>query len=73
MIELKDELVRMRKDSHRFPELGFKEYRTAEKAAGYMKNLGFVVHRGTGVVGLFIGKEAQPALGIRACVWMHCR
>jgi len=52
IIEIKDELVRMRKDFHRFLELGFKEYWTAEKAAGYMKNLGFVVHRGTGVVKL---------------------
>ena len=52
IIEIKDELVRMRKDSHRFPELGFKEYRTAEKVAEYMKNLGLEVQTGIGGTGV---------------------
>ena len=66
MIEIKDEPVRMRKDFHRFPELGFKEYWTAEKVAEYMKNLGLEVQtgiRGTGVVGLLRGKEAAAGTG----------
>jgi len=36
---IKDELILWRKDFHRFPEIGFKEYRTAEKVAEYMKSL----------------------------------
>jgi amidohydrolase len=52
IIEIKDELVRMRKDFHRFLELGFKEYWTAEKAAGYMKNLGREVQTGIGGTGV---------------------
>ena len=52
MIEIKDEPVRMRKDFHRFLELGFKEYWTAEKAAGYMKNLGREVQTGIGGTGV---------------------
>lgn len=69
--EMKDELVRMRQDFHRFPEVGFAEYRTAEKAAGYMKDLGLEVQEGiggTGVVGLLRGKHEGPTLGIRACL-----
>ena len=38
--KIKDELILMRKDFHRFPEVGFKEYRTAEMVAEYMKSLG---------------------------------
>ncbi len=68
---INDELVRMRKDLHRFPEVGFQEYRTAEKVAKYMKNLGFEVQTGigrTGVVGLLRGKDQGPTIGIRACL-----
>lgn len=67
----KDELVRIRKDFHRFPELGFMEYWTAEKVAEYIKNLGLEVQTSigeTGVVGFLRGKEAQLTLGIRACL-----
>lgn len=34
---IKVELVHMRKDFHRFPKVGFNEYRTAEKVAEYMR------------------------------------
>ncbi len=43
---IKDELVRMRKDFHRFPEVGFQEFRSADKAAEYMKNLDFEIQTG---------------------------
>lgn len=68
---IEDELILMRKDFHRFPEVGFKEYRTAEKVAEYMKNLGLEVQTGigeTGVVGLLKGNREGPTLGIRACL-----
>ncbi len=69
--EIKDELIRMRKDLHRTPEVGFKEYRTAEKVAGYMKDLGLEVQTGisgTGVVGLLKGGYGGQTIGIRACL-----
>lgn len=69
--EIKDELVKMRKDFHRFPEVGFKEYHTAEKVAEYMLNLGFEVQTGiggTGVVALLKGQSEGPTIGIRACL-----
>lgn len=69
--EIKDELVDMRKDFHRFPEPGFKEYRTARKVAEYMESLGFEVESGiggTGVAGLLRGKNEGPTIGIRACL-----
>jgi len=69
--EIKDELVQIRKDLHRFPELGFKEYRTAGKVAEYLSNLGFEVETsigGTGVVGLMRGKHEGATIGIRACL-----
>ncbi|GAB1477211.1 M20 family metallopeptidase [Bacillota bacterium] len=69
--EIKDELVLIRKDLHRHPELGFMEFRTAEKIAEYMNNLGFEIQTGvggTGVVGLLRGGQAGPTMGIRACL-----
>lgn len=69
--DLHDELVRIRKDLHRFPELGFKEYRTAEKIAAYLKELGLEVRTGiggTGVVALLRGLQSGPTVGIRACL-----
>ncbi len=69
--EIKDELVSIRKDFHRYPEVGFKEFRTAEKVAEYMKDLDFEVQTdvgATGVVGLLRGKLEGPTIGIRACL-----
>lgn len=69
--EIKDELISMRKEFHRIPEVGFNEYQTAEKVAGYMLNLGLEVQTGvggTGVVGLLKGKKGGPTIGIRACL-----
>ena len=71
IVKIKDELILMRKDFHRFPEVGFKEYRTAEKVAEYMKSLGLEIQTGigeTGVVGLLRGKKKGLTLGIRACL-----
>lgn len=69
--KIKDELIFLRKDFHRYPEVGFKEYRTAEKVAEYMQSLGLEVQTGigeTGVVGLLRGKKKGTTLGIRACL-----
>jgi len=41
--EIMDEVIRIRRDIHKNPELGFNEYRTSSIASDFMKNLGFSV------------------------------
>jgi metal-dependent amidase/aminoacylase/carboxypeptidase family protein len=68
---IKDELINIRKDFHRKPELGFQEFQTASKVSGYMKNLGLEVTTGiggTGVIGILRGKNAGPTIALRACL-----
>ncbi|MDQ7778121.1 MAG: amidohydrolase [Planctomycetota bacterium] len=65
---LRDEVVRLRRRIHSYPELAFEERRTGRLAAGYLKALGLKVRSGiakTGVVGLLdIG--AKQTIGLRA-------
>ncbi|HBY57146.1 MAG TPA: amidohydrolase [Candidatus Atribacteria bacterium] len=66
---LKDELIELRRDFHKHPELGFKEYRTAEIVANYLEKCGLKVKRGiarTGVVALLEGNAPGPTLLLRA-------
>ena len=66
---LKDELVRLRRDFHQHPELGFQEVRTSGIVADHLASCGLEVRRGvarTGVVGLLEGREPGPTLMIRA-------
>ena len=58
----------MRRDFHRHPELGFKEYRTAEIVARELNSLGLEVATGiaeTGVVALIEGAQRGPVLLLR--------
>ena len=66
--ELGNELVELRRDFHMHPELGFKEFRTAEKIEAYLQSLGFETTRvaKTGVVTLLKGPEPGPVLMLRA-------
>jgi amidohydrolase len=66
--ELTGELVSLRRDFHRHPELGFQEHRTAEKVEGYLRGIGLTTHRmaGTGVVALLEGSQPGPVLMLRA-------
>lgn len=67
--EERDDLVRLRRDFHRHPELGFQEKRTAGVVAKYLTGLGLEVQTGvgkTGVVGLLRSAESEKVLGIRA-------
>jgi amidohydrolase len=60
-LELRDELVAIRRDLHAHPELGFQEVRTAGIVAEKLSSLGYEVMTGvgqTGVVG-FLG-NGQP-------------
>ncbi|MFO7888746.1 MAG: amidohydrolase [bacterium] len=66
---LKDELIQLRRDFHKHPELGFKEFRTSKIVADYLEECGLKVTRGiakTGVMGLLEGKNTGPTLLLRA-------
>ncbi|MFZ0725864.1 MAG: amidohydrolase [Desulfobacterales bacterium] len=66
--ELEPELIEVRRDFHRHPELGLEEHRTGKKVAEYLENLGLTVSRmnQTGVVGLLQGDFPGPTLLLRA-------
>ena len=61
-----ENLAEIRRDFHRFPELGFKEKRTKAKIAGYLKGLGLDVHCGAGIVGVLRAGESNKVIGFRA-------
>ncbi|MCB8977717.1 MAG: amidohydrolase [Ardenticatenaceae bacterium] len=65
---LHDELIRLRRDIHAHPELGFQEFRTSALVADTLTELGIDVKTGvgrTGVVGQ-IGTGNGPTIAIRA-------
>ncbi len=64
----REELVALRRDFHRHPELGFEEHRTAKVVEAYLKTLGLPTRRcaGTGVVALLEGRRPGPVLMLRA-------
>ncbi|MCA9945843.1 MAG: hypothetical protein KC449_20310, partial [Anaerolineales bacterium] len=65
---LYDYMVAMRRDLHRYPELGFQETRTAGLIAGRLRELGLEVQTGvgqTGVVGLLEGANPGPTVLLR--------
>jgi amidohydrolase len=64
---LKDKLVAIRRDLHRHPELGFQEFRTAQKIVEELHQLGIECETGiakTGVVA-YLG-EGKPRFALRA-------
>lgn len=66
---LKDELIRLRRDFHRHPELGFHEERTSTVISDYLDRLGMEVHRGigkTGVVGVLRGRKPGKTVMLRS-------
>lgn len=67
--ELQQELVGIREELHKEPELSFKEYRTTEYSKQFLGNLGVeIVDWGgeTGVVGLLRGAISGPVVALRA-------
>jgi amidohydrolase len=66
---LEPDLVRLRRDLHRHPELGFKETRTASVVAERLQRLGLRVRTGVGTTGVLAdldGAQPGPTLLIRA-------
>jgi amidohydrolase len=66
---MQDELIALRRDFHRHPELAFEEVRTAGIVAGMLSDLGMEVTTGvgrTGVVGILEGAHDGPTVLVRA-------
>ena len=66
---LEAQVVAWRRDFHENPELGNREFKTAEKVAAHLKKLGFEVKTGvahTGVVGILKGGKPGPVVALRA-------
>lgn len=67
--ELTPEFIAIRRDFHRYPEVGHQENVTAEKIANYLRQWGYKVHTkiaGTGVVALLKCGDSSKCLSIRA-------
>jgi len=66
--ELKDEMVELRRDFHRHPELGFEEFRTQEKVIEYLSLLDLKISKiaGTGVVALLEGERPGRTILLRS-------
>jgi len=66
--EIRDELIDIRRDLHRHPELGFQEVRTSGKIQKHLDNLGVSYRTGygkTGVAALINPDSAGRLIGIR--------
>ena len=66
---LEAKVVAWRRDFHQNPELGNREFKTAEKIAAHLKSLGMEVKTGvgkTGVVGVLKGGKPGPVVALRA-------
>jgi len=67
--QIESKVIEWRRHFHQYPELSNREFKTAEKIAEHLKNLGLEVKTGvahTGVVGLLKGGKAGPVVGLRA-------
>ena len=65
---LSGELIRLRRDIHQHPELGFQEFRTAALVADMLREIGVEVQSGVGRTGVLgqIGTGPGPTIVIRA-------
>jgi amidohydrolase len=67
-LAISEETIARRRDLHRHPELGFKEYRTSQIVAETLTSLGLDVTTGiaeTGVIGMLRGQAESPVLLLR--------
>ncbi len=68
VLQIKEEIIALRRDIHSHPELGFEEKRTSKIVADRLESLGLTVTRGiaeTGVVGILEGTKDTPVLLLR--------
>jgi amidohydrolase len=66
-MELQEKLQKYRQDFHKYPELGFQEYRTSTRVAEVLTSLGCRVRKNVGKTGV-VGEIGQglPIVAIRA-------
>ncbi len=67
--QIESKVVEWRRDIHQNPELGNREFKTAEKIAEHLKSLGIEIQTGvahTGVVGLLKGDQPGKVVALRA-------
>ncbi|MCF7948568.1 MAG: amidohydrolase [Spirochaetia bacterium] len=66
--ELKEELIELRRNFHRHPELGFEEYWSQEQVLEYLNKLGLEVSKiaGSGVVALLRGGKPGKTVLLRS-------
>ena len=71
---LQSQLTAWRRDFHAHPELGFREFRTAEKITGLMTGWGYVVTPGIGRTGVIadLGSEGDGVLIAGDAVLLNC-
>ncbi|MEM7588364.1 MAG: amidohydrolase, partial [Acidobacteriota bacterium] len=63
------EIIKLRQQIHQYPELGNREYKTAELVANHLRELGLEVRTGvahTGVVAHLVGARPGPVVAVRA-------
>jgi amidohydrolase len=67
-LEIKDEIVSLRRTIHQHPELGKKEFLTSKLVEDYLQALGLETRRaaGTGVIGLLRGGQPGKTVAFRA-------
>lgn len=66
---IESKVIEWRREIHQNPELGNREFKTAEKIAEHLKSLGIEVQTGvahTGVVGLLKGNKPGKVVALRA-------
>ncbi len=66
---IEEKVIKWRRDFHQNPELGNREFKTAEKIANHLTSLGIEVQTGvakTGVVGLLKGNMPGKVVALRA-------
>lgn len=66
---MQDSLIDIRRDFHRYPELGMEETRTSEKIIEYLEDWGIPYESGianTGIVGMIEGSETGETVALRA-------
>ena len=61
-----ENLRKIRRDFHKYPELGFQEKRTKSKIANYLKELGLDVQCGSGIIGVLSSSDGGKVIGLRA-------
>lgn len=66
---IESKVIQWRREIHEHPELGNREFKTADKIAAHLRSLGIEVQTGvakTGVVGLLKGGKPGPVVALRA-------